>query len=314
MSRIVVDKDRCKACVVCAKFCPKKCIDHNGSFNQYGYDFVEQKNDDCIGCGICANMCPEGAITVYKDEKVVYQRPASMTETNLSYCPGCSHGTVNRIIGELIDEMGIKDKAIGVTPIGCSIFIYKNFDIDYIEGAHGRAPAVATGIKRVHPDSVVFTYQGDGDIGAIGLSEALYSAIRDENFTIIFVNNGNYGMTGGQAAPTTLVGQVTTTTPKGKTLDEGYPVKFCETIATLGSDNAFIARTSVDNPANVRKTKAAIRKAFENQINKVGFSLVEVLGACPTNWKKTPQASMDYIKETMIPFFPLGEIKKPEEA
>lgn len=309
---ILIDQERCKGCGLCAKFCPKQVIGHNGTFNKAGYDYVEAKNDDCISCGICAQVCPDRAITVTKGDKVIYERPKSMTDTATSYCPGCSHGVVNRIIGELIDEMGLAEESIGVTPIGCSIFIYKNFKIDYIEGAHGRAPAVATGVKRVHPDKFVFTYQGDGDIGAIGLSEAMYAAIRDENFTIIFVNNGNYGMTGGQAAPTTLIGQVTTTTPKGKTLAEGYPVHICETFATVGSDNAYIARGAVDTPQNIRKTKQYIKKAFQHQLDKKGFSMVEVLGSCPSNWKMTPSKSIERVTEVMIPEFPLGEIKNKE--
>jgi len=311
MNKILVDSERCKGCSICTNFCPKKVIGHSGVFNKAGYDYVEQNAEGCIGCGICASVCPEAAITVVKNDQVVYERPKSMTQNVTSYCPGCSHGVVNRIIGELIDEMGLQDKAIGVTCIGCSIFIYKNFDIDYIEGAHGRAPAVATGVKAVHPDAFVFTYQGDGDIAAIGLSEIMYSAIRDEKFSVVFVNNGNYGMTGGQMAPTTLIGQVTTTTPNGRTEEHGRPVHLCETLATVASDNAYIARVAVDTPAHINQTKKAIRKAFENQINNVGFSCVEVLGGCPSNWKKTPLKSLEHVKENVIAEFPLGEFKVP---
>ncbi len=311
---IIVDQERCKGCSICTKFCPKNVIGHSGVFNKAGYDYVEPQNEDCISCGICSQVCPEGAITVKKEDKVVYSRPQVLTDSAFTYCPGCSHGVINRIIGEIIDEMGLAEETIGVTPIGCSIFIYKNFKVDYVEGAHGRAPAVATGIKRVYPDKFVFTYQGDGDIGAIGLGEAMYAAIRDENFTIVFVNNGNYGMTGGQVAPTTLLGTVTTTTPKGKTVHEGYPVRICETFATVGSDNAYIARGAVDTPANIRKTKQYIKKAFQHQLDKKGFSMVEVLGACPTNWKLDPVKALDKITDTVIPYFPLGEIKVGKEA
>jgi len=313
MSKIIIDTERCKGCALCIDICPKKVIVQDGSFNSTGYNFVSLGNvEDCTGCGFCALMCPEAAIEVYRKGNLVAKKPKCLSDKASTYCPGCSHGVVHRLIAEIIDEENLRDDTIGVTSIGCSIFIYRCLDIDYVEGAHGRAPAVATGIKRVHPDKYVFTYQGDGDIGAIGLAEIMHAAIRNEKFTVIFINNGNYGMTGGQAAPTTMLGKVTTTTPRGKAISDGYPLKVSEILANLGGE-AYIARGAVNNPKNIIKTKEYIRKAFSTQLEKKGFALVEVLGTCPSNWKMSAIDALEIIEDEMVKEFPLGEIKKPKE-
>ena len=240
---------------------------------------------------------------------VVFERPKSLIDIPTHYCPGCTHGIVHRILCEVIDEMGIEGDTIGVCPVGCSVMAYDYFNCDMIEAAHGRAPAVATGVKRTNPDKFVFTYQGDGDLAAIGTCETVHAAARGENITVIFVNNTIYGMTGGQMAPTTLPGQVTQTTPYGREPEiQGYPVKVCEMLATIDG-TALAQRVSVDTPAHIREAKKAIKKAFENQINKKGFSLVEVLSTCPTNWGLTPVDALQRLRDEMIPYFPLGVYK-----
>ena len=241
---------------------------------------------------------------------IVAQKPESLLDVSTTYCSGCGHGVVHRLIAEIIDEFKIRERTVGITSIGCSIFIYRFLDIDYCEGAHGRAPAVATGFKRVQPDTIVFTYQGDGDIAAIGLGEIVHAATRNENFTTIFVNNGNYGMTGGQMAPTTLFNQVTTTTPRGRGPAQGVPIKMCELLSSLDSD-IYLARGTVNNPREVRVTKGYIRKGFERQMAGKEFSMIEVLGACPTNWRMTPVDALAYVEEKVAQVFPCGEIKIP---
>ncbi len=313
MNKIIVDREKCKGCEACIDVCPSNIINiSDKGFNKLGFNFVEQSNSEkCKGCGLCALVCPEAAIEVIRNEKTKIKGPSTYI-TPTSYCPGCSHGVVHRLIAELIEEKGLREKAIGVTPIGCAIFVYRFLDIDYVEGAHGRAPAVATGIKRVHPDSFVFTYQGDGDIAAIGTSEIIHAANRGENFTVIFVNNGNFGMTGGQMAPTTLIGEKTTTSPFGKQKTDGYPFKLCELLATF-EGAAYVARGSVDSPKNINTTKRYIKKAFEAQEQGKGFSIVEVLGICPTNWKISRKNSIEFLTSKMMSEFPLGEIKTIKE-
>ena len=219
---------------------------------------------------------------------------------------GCTHGIVHRLVAEVIDELGIVGKTIGVAPVGCSVFAYNYFECDMIQAAHGRAPAVATGAKRANPDSVVFTYQGDGDLAAIGTAETVHAATRGENITIIFINNAIYGMTSGQMAPTTLPEQVTTTTPYGRDPKlAGYPIRMCEMLSTL-SGTAYCERVSVDNVPNIMNAKKAIKKAFEKQIAGKGFSLVEVLSTCPTNWGMQPQEALEWLRANMMPYYPLG--------
>ena len=241
--------------------------------------------------------------------KKIYTRPKSLKRTPFHYCPGCGHSIVHRIMTELIDEMGLQDKAIGIPPPGCSVFAYNYFDIDMAESAHGRGAAVATGLKRAFPEAIVFTYQGDGDLAAIGTAETIHAANRGEQITAIFINNAVYGMTGGQMAPTTLTGQITTTTPYGRDESmEGYPVRMSEILA-LVKGTVYIERVAVNSPVNIRKAKKAIRKAFQVQIDGLGFSLVEILSPCPTNWKMNPLESWQWIDKEMVKEFPLGVIK-----
>ena len=239
------------------------------------------------------------------DEKI-FARPRSLTAKETHYCPGCHHGIIHRLVAEVIDELGVQHQTIGVIPVGCSALADEYFDIDSQQAAHGRAPAVATGIKRVHPGKVVFTYQGDGDIAAIGCAEIVHAALRGEKITTIFVNNAIYGMTGGQMAPTTLVGQVTATSPYGRLASSvGMPMRLSEMLATLDGAT-YIARVAVNNPRNMAIAKTAIKKAFEVQIRGEGFAMVEVLSTCPTNWGKSPIEAVKWLEENMIPQFPLG--------
>lgn len=241
--------------------------------------------------------------------KKVYTRPRLLKRVPFHYCPGCGHSIVHRLMTELIDEMNLEDRIIGIPPPGCSVFAYHYFDVDMAESAHGRGAAVATGIKRAFPEAIVFTYQGDGDLAAIGTAETIHAANRGERITAIFINNAVYGMTGGQMAPTTLSHQVTTTTPYGRdTGIEGYPIKMSEIVA-LVKGAVYIERTAVNSPANIRKTKKAIRKGFQAQIDNLGYSLVEILSPCPTNWKMNPLESWQWIDKEMIKEFPLGVIK-----
>jgi 2-oxoglutarate ferredoxin oxidoreductase subunit beta len=241
--------------------------------------------------------------------KKVYTRPRLLKKVPFHYCPGCGHSIIHRIMTELIDEMNLEDRIIGIPPPGCSVFAYHYFDVDMAESAHGRGAAVATGIKRAFPEAIVFTYQGDGDLAAIGTAETIHAANRGERITAIFINNAVYGMTGGQMAPTTLSQQVTTTTPYGRdTGIEGYPIKMSEIVA-LVKGAVYIERTAVNSPANIRKTKKAIRKALQAQIDNLGFSLVEILSPCPTNWRMNPLESWQWIDNEMIKEFPLGVIK-----
>ncbi|MDY6016347.1 MAG: thiamine pyrophosphate-dependent enzyme [Oscillospiraceae bacterium] len=240
---------------------------------------------------------------------IVFEKPKSLTDAQLHYCPGCTHGIIHRLVAEVIDELGIEGKTIGIAPVGCSVFAYNYFTCDMIEAAHGRAPAVATGVKRSNPDNIVFTYQGDGDLAAIGTAETVHSAARGENITIIFVNNAIYGMTGGQMAPTTLPGQVTQTSPYGRDPKAvGLPVKVCELLQNVDGAT-YLERVAVNNVKNVKNAKKAIKKAFMNQIEGKGFSLVEVLSTCPTNWGLKPDKALEWLEEKMIPYYPLGVYK-----
>ena len=242
--------------------------------------------------------------------KKVYARPASLKEAPFHYCPGCGHGIIHRLLAEVVDEMELREKTILVAPAGCGMLIYNYWDIDIVESAHGRGAAVATGIKRVRPENLVLSYQGDGDLAAIGTAEGFHAANRGELITIIFVNNGVYGMTGGQMAPTTLLKQVTTTSPFGRTAArEGYPIKMCEVLSVLDG-TSYLERVAVTKPAEIIKAKKAIAKAFQHQLNKTGFSLVEILSPCPTNWKMSPLEACRWVDDVMVKEFPLGVIKE----
>ncbi len=246
---------------------------------------------------------------VTENMQIVYRRPEALTSVVTHYCPGCTHGVIHRLVAEVIDELGIRERTIGVAPVGCSVFAYNYFDTDFAEAAHGRAPAMATGLKRVHPDRVVFTYQGDGDLAAIGTGEIVHAAARGENITVIFVNNAVYGMTGGQMAPTTLPGMTTTSSPKGRDVElMGWPLHVAEMLAQMPGA-AYIVRRSVHDPGNINKTHKAIRTAFKAQLNQEGFSLVEILSACPVNWNLQPLEALKFLKEQMVPFYPLGDYK-----
>ncbi len=240
---------------------------------------------------------------------IVFEKPKALADVPLHYCPGCTHGIIHRLVAEVIDELGIEGKTVGVAPVGCSVFAYNYFNCDMIEAAHGRAPAVATGVKRSYPENIVFTYQGDGDLAAIGTAETVHSAARGENITIIFVNNAIYGMTGGQMAPTTLPGQVTQTSPYGRNPEQvGFPVKVCELLSNVDGAT-YLERVAVNNVKNVKNAKKAIKKAFQNQLEGKGFSLVEVLSTCPTNWGLKPDKALEWLEENMIPYYPLGVYK-----
>lgn len=246
---------------------------------------------------------------IIKKENLVYRKTSLMTDNILSYCPGCGHGTTHRIVMEVIEEMGIQPDVVGIAPVGCSVLAYDFMDIDMIQAAHGRAPAVATGLKRVMPDKFVFTYQGDGDLAAIGTSETIHACNRGENITIIFINNGIYGMTGGQMAPTTLPGMVSSTSPYGRDVKlMGNPIKMTELVAYLPG-TYFVTRQAVHKPGNVRRAKKAIRKAFENQRLEKGLSFVEIVSSCNSGWKMTPVQANKWMEENMFPFYPLGDIK-----
>ena len=243
------------------------------------------------------------------EEKIVFCKPKALTNVPFHYCAGCTHGIIHRLVAEVIDELGCEGRTVGVSPVGCAVMNYDYFGCDMIEAAHGRAPAVATGIKRACPENVVFTYQGDGDLAAIGTAETVHAATRGENITIIFVNNTIYGMTGGQMAPTSLPNQITQTTPYGRDVNTaGYPVRICEMLSTL--DGVSLAqRTAIYTVKHVNETKKAIKKAFQNQIDKKGFSIVEILSTCPTNWGVNPIQALEWLREHMIPYYPLGVYK-----
>jgi 2-oxoglutarate ferredoxin oxidoreductase subunit beta len=238
--------------------------------------------------------------------EVVFKRPHALTDIPFSYCPGCTHGIVHRLIAETIDELGIEGDTVGIAPVGCSVLAYDFFNCDMVQAAHGRAPAVATAIKRAHPDNVVFCYQGDGDLASIGMAETVHAASRGENITVIFINNAIYGMTGGQMAPTSLPGQVTQTSPYGRDIKtEGYPIRVCELLATLDGV-ALAQRVTVDSPRNIRAAKKAIRKAFDYQVEGVGYSIIEVISTCPTNWGLSPKDALEWMRDNMLPYYPLG--------
>jgi len=245
--------------------------------------------------------------------ELVNKRTSGLVDIPLRYCPGCGHGIVHRLIGECLDELGVRERTIGVAPVGCSVFADEYFNCDMIQGPHGRGPAIATGIKRSKPGCIVFSYQGDGDLASIGMAETIHSAARSENITVVFINNAIYGMTGGQMAPTTLIGQKASTCPRGRDPKvNGYPIRICELLKSLDGVT-YMERTSVHTAANVIKTKKAIKKAFQCQVDGKGFSLVEVLSMCPTGWEVTPLDSAKYIAEKMMPLYPLGVFRSPDQ-
>ncbi len=246
--------------------------------------------------------------------KTLFEKPVAMRDTVTHYCPGCTHGIIHRLVAEVLDELNLRERAIGIAPVGCSVLAYNYFNCDFQEAAHGRAPAFATAAKRVRPDNIVFTYQGDGDLASIGMAETIHAANRGEKITVIFVNNAIYGMTGGQMSPTTMPNQRTTTCPHGRDVDQaGYPLRVAEMLATLATPS-YIARTAVHSPKHIINAKKCIRKAFEYQNAGTCYSLVEILSTCPTNWGLSATASNDWVEETMVPYYKLGEFKTPEQG
>lgn len=244
----------------------------------------------------------------------VFEKPKALADVPFHYCPGCTHGIIHRLVAEAIDALGIEGDTVGVAPVGCAVMAYDYFNCDMVEAAHGRAPAVATGLKRAMPENIIFTYQGDGDLASIGMAETVHAATRNENITVIFVNNAIYGMTGGQMAPTSLPGQVTQTSPYGRDVKTvGFPIRVCEMLATLDGPE-LIQRVAVNNVKNVKTAKAAIEKAFRNQVEGKGFSLIEVISSCPTNWGMTPENALKWVEEKMIPYYPLGVYKDRSAA
>jgi 2-oxoglutarate ferredoxin oxidoreductase subunit beta len=242
----------------------------------------------------------------------LFAYPDSMSPAITHYCPGCTHGIIHRAVAEVIDELGIRETTVGVAPVGCSVLMYNYFEVDFQEAPHGRAPALATGAKRARPDLVVFTYQGDGDLASIGTNEIIHAANRGEKITTVFVNNAIYGMTGGQMAPTTMPGQVTSTSPAGRDVSKaGYPMRICELLSTLRTPS-YVVRTAVHTPQLVVQTKKAIRRAFELQLETRCFTFVEVLSTCPTNWGMTPVKSVEWLQENMVPYYPLGVFRDPD--
>jgi 2-oxoglutarate ferredoxin oxidoreductase subunit beta len=316
MAHIEIEAARCKGCGRCIVACPKHLIEYSEELNERGYRYVlfSGSPEDCAGCTLCAVSCPDQGIEVWNHhDRQTFVNTSGLTEKMTHYCPGCTHGVIHRLTAEVLEELGLLGRTIGVAPVGCSVLAYEYFAFDMFEAAHGRAPAVATGAKRARPDRIVFTYQGDGDLASIGGNEILHAANRGEKFTVIFVNNAVYGMTGGQMAPTTMPGQKTTTSPAGRDPAEtGFPLRMCELLATLGTP-AFIARGSSHDAKHTLKLKKLLRRAFELQRDGRCFTFVEVLSTCPTNWGLSPNESSDWVEKTMIPCFPLGIFKEPAE-
>lgn len=247
---------------------------------------------------------------IIKEENIVYKKPALLNKTSMHYCPGCGHSLVHKLVAEIIEEMGVEEKTIGICPVGCAVFAYRYVDIDWIEAAHGRAPACASAVKRLWPDNLVFTYQGDGDLACIGTGETVQALNRGENIAIIFINNAIYGMTGGQMAPTTLMDMKTSTCPYGRQADlHGFPLHITDIAATL-EGTCYVTRQAVNSVANIAKAKKAIRQAFENSINKRGASLVEIVSTCAAGWKMSPEQANTWMVENMFPYYPLGDLKK----
>ena len=312
MPKPIIEKDRCKGCELCISACPEKVLALSQEINAKGYFFpVIVQPDACTGCRYCLIMCPDTAIQV-EDKGKTTARSVALTQKPFSYCPGCTHGVIHRLVAEAIEGLGVQDRTVGIAPVGCSVLAYEFFACDMQQASHGRAMAVATGIKRGRPDLTVFTYQGDGDLASIGMAETVHAANRGEKITVIFVNNAIYGMTGGQMAPTTLPGQVASTCPTGRDVKlAGYPIRVVELLKELKTP-AYLTRVSVHDPKAILAAKKSIRKAFEYQLKGTCFSLVEVLSTCPTNWGQTPKEACDWLKDNMIPYYPIREFKIPE--
>jgi 2-oxoglutarate ferredoxin oxidoreductase subunit beta len=294
--------------------CPKDLIRFSSELNDRGYNYVvfDGEPAECGGCTLCAVSCPDLGIEVWNHkDRQTFVTTTGLTERMTHYCPGCTHGVVHRIAAEVLEELGLLGRTVGIAPVGCSVLAYEYFGFDMFEAAHGRAPAVATGAKRARPELIVFTYQGDGDLAAIGAAEILHAANRGEKITVLFLNNAIYGMTGGQMAPTTMPRQVTTTSPFGRDPeDTGEPIRVAELLATLKT-RAFIARGSSHDAQHSLKLKKLVRRAFELQRDNACFTFVEVLATCPTNWGLSPNEASRWVEEAMMPYYPLGVLKEP---
>ena len=317
MGYIRIERAVCKGCGRCIVACPKDLIEFSDELNERGYQVVTYKGspEECGGCTLCAVACPDLGIETWNNRGTqTFTVTTGLTEKMTHYCPGCTHGVVHRIVAEVLQELGVIGRTIGVAPVGCSVLAYEYFNFDMFEAAHGRAPAVATGAKRARPGMIVFTYQGDGDLASIGGNEILHAANRGEKITVIFLNNAIYGMTGGQMAPTTMPGQKTTTSPFGRDIEEtGMPIKVCELLAALQTP-AYIARGSAHDSKHTVRLKKMIKQAFQYQVEGRCFSLVEVLSTCPTNWGLSPNESSAWVADTMMDYYPLGVIKEPAKA
>ncbi len=314
MPTVLVAKDRCKGCGLCVSACPSHVLALSSEINAKGYFYpLVEHPDDCNGCRYCVMVCPDVAIQVENKGKTS-EPPKALAEKTMHYCPGCTHGVIHRLVAEAIDALGIQERTVGVAPVGCSVLAYDYFNVDMQEASHGRAMAVATGIKRGRPDLMVFTYQGDGDLASIGMAETIHAANRGEKITVIFVNNAIYGMTGGQMAPTTLPGQVASTCPMGRDVSlAGYPIRIVELLKELKTP-AYLARVSVNEPKAIIVARQAIKKAFQHQVKGTCFSLIEVLSTCPTGWGLQPAEACGWLAQNMIPYYPIGEFKTPEKG
>jgi 2-oxoglutarate/2-oxoacid ferredoxin oxidoreductase subunit beta len=314
MATVLVEKDRCKGCGLCVNACPSHVLAMSHDINARGYFFpMVEHEEECNACRHCTLVCPDVAIQVEHKGKAT-ERPEALVDMPMHYCPGCTHGVIHRLVAEAIDALGIRERTVGVAPVGCSVLAYDYFNCDMQEAAHGRAMAVATGIKRSRPGLMVFTYQGDGDLASIGMAETVHTANRGEKISVIFVNNAIYGMTGGQMAPTTLPGQVASTSPEGRDVAlAGYPIRVVELLKELKTP-AYLARVSVHEPKAILQARRVIRTAFQHQVKGTCFSLVEILSTCPTGWGLQPHEACGWLAEHMIPYYPLGEFKNPEQG
>jgi 2-oxoglutarate ferredoxin oxidoreductase subunit beta len=315
MPSVLVAKDRCKGCGLCIHACPSHVLAMSHEINARGYFFpLVEHPDDCNGCRHCVLVCPDIAVQQVEAEGVLSEAPEALADMPMHYCPGCTHGVIHRLVAEAIDALGVRERTVGVASVGCSVLAYDYFNCDMSQAAHGRAMAVATGIKRGRPDLIVFAYQGDGDLASIGMAETVHTANRGEKITVVFVNNAIYGMTGGQMAPTTLPGQVTSTCPTGRDVASvGYPIRVVEMLKELKTP-AYLARVSVHDAKAILQARKVIRTAFQHQVKGACFSLVEILSACPTGWGLQPHEACGWLAEHMIPYYPLGEFKTPERG
>jgi 2-oxoglutarate ferredoxin oxidoreductase subunit beta len=308
----IIDKNYCKGCELCVHACPEGVLEMSSEINAKGY-FVPKvaHPDKCTGCRYCLLACPDTAVQVENKGKTTV-RTEGLTAKPFSYCPGCTHGVAHRLVGECLQEMGLLGRTVGIAPVGCSVLAYDFFNCDMQQASHGRAMAVATGVKRARPGLVVFTYQGDGDLASIGMAETIHAANRGEKITVIFINNAIYGMTGGQMAPTTLPGQVASTCPLGRDVETaGYPIRVVELLATLRTPG-YLARVALHDPKAIINAKRCIKKAFKYQVDGTCFSLVECVSTCPTGWGQQPHEACNWLADNMLPYYPVGEFKTPE--